>query len=540
MKKLIIISGLLISAFNMYGQQSFEWTEVCGHPFYGETNSLLDADADGNLYFAGSFMETAGFGDESVISAGGTDIFIAKYNAQGELLRLRSDGGEDFDYIHGLSVNDEGIFTIGTFYGNTVIGSEAFTSMGSKDIYLARYGTDGNFLWAKHIGSPKTDYVNAVDTDPFGNMIITGHYYDSISFGDTMLYAAGGSDIFLAKYDASGNRIWLRQAGGSSSDLSYSISCDTDGNIVFTGSFFFDIMIGDTLLTTSNPTGVFMAKLDNSGALQYAVQLDGNELSAGSYAAFDGQDNIYFTGNFAGQLNLGPYTFVAGAFNVDVFVTRYTAGGDLLWADHGQGAGSDQLISMSVGPLNDLYITGHYLDDIHFSNLTLDYTLCCGSVEIFIVHYTPDGIPDWGEQISGERGMIESMCKNVNDELFLSGMFQYELAFGDDTIHSTQDYSNFLAGMATGTMTATAEHRRAESTLKAYPVPAGDYIRFEFPDAGNATTYQMIDMYGRILLSGNAPSIGKLDISSIPAGQYLLRLSDPATGYSAGTLILKQ
>jgi len=334
--------------------------------------------------------------------------------------------------------------------------------------------------------------------------------------------------------------MWIRQAGGSSSDLSYSISCDTDGNIVFTGSYFFDIMIGDTLLTTDNPTGVFMAKLDQEGMLQYAMQVDGNELSAESFAAFDGQGNIYFTGNFAGQANFGPYSFDAGAFNVDVFVTKYSGAGTLLWADHGQGAGSDQLISMSVGPLNDLYITGHYLDDIHFSDLTLQYTLCCGSTEIFIVHYTEDGTPDWGEQVSGERGMVESMCKNVDDQLFISGMFQFELAFGSDTITSAQNYSNFLAGMATGTVTGTTAYSAPERSLKAYPVPANDHIFIEFPVDGGSATYHLIDMYGRLLLSGKTTETGRIDLSSIPAGQYLLRLSDPATGHSEGTLILKQ
>ena len=175
---------------------------------------------------AGSFVEEAAFGSFYAESAGGTDIFIAKHNAEGEVLWLVSDGGSDFDYLNGLAVDDQGFYSCGSFYGTTSLGNNAFTSLGSKDILLARYDPDGNFLWARHIGSPKTDYINAIDSDPYGNMIITGHFYDSIAIADTTIYARGGSDIFLAKYDVNGTLIWLRQDGGYSIDQSYSLSCD--------------------------------------------------------------------------------------------------------------------------------------------------------------------------------------------------------------------------------------------------------------------------------------------------------------------------
>jgi len=525
MQKLLIFFVLTLLSVMLISQPGFEWAQACGHPFYGETNSVLEADAEGNIFMAGSFVDEAAFGAFYAVSTGGTDVFIAKHNASGEALWLISDGGDDFDYLHGLSVDEEGFYTCGSFYGTSRLGSNTFISLGSKDILLARYDLQGNLIWAKQVGSPKTDYVNAITTDPSGNMFISGYYYDSIAFGDTTIYSRGASDIFLAKYDVDGNLIWLTQDGGSSSDQSYTLSCDSEGNLVYTGSFFYDILVGDSLISTSDPTGVFMAKYDNDGRLIFARQVDGNGLLARSFASFDKEDNIYFAGNFTDQVNFGPYNFDAGAFNIDLFITRYDHDGQLLWADHGHSAGSDPLISISSGPLNDLYISGHFLDTIHFSDLTLKYTLCCGSAEIFMVRYTEDGTPAWGDQISGERALTESMIKNNADELFVSGMFQGELTFGGIMIESGSDYNNFLSGVATETMTSIPD-QGIYSEIKIYPNPAGGHINITATDQNSKLDYSLMNMMGQTIMSGSFIGHSKIDLGNITAGNYVLRTSD--------------
>ena len=135
--------------------------------------------------------------------------------------------------------------------------------------------------------------------------------------------------------------------------------------------------------------------------------------------------------------------------------------------------------------------------------------------------------------------MVESMCKNANDEIFVSGMFQYDLTFGDIIIQSTESYSSFLTGVATGTYTSIYEFER-EQVLKTYPIPAGDQLYFELPAELSGLSYELIDMTGRRLLEGSTSGSGKLDISNIPSGQYLLRIYSTEAGISASSLILKR
>jgi hypothetical protein len=524
MRKRIIIFSLALSALTLMAQPGFNWEQTAGHAFYGETKSVLGCNAAGDVLMAGGFIDTAGFGATNLISAGFTDLFLAKYGAGGDLKWVFREGGTNYDYISDLAVHEDGIYLGGTFYGVTAIGTETFESLGSQDFFISAYDSEGDFRWAQHFGSPKTDYLGAIDSDGEGNLFFTGYFYDSLTVAGTTLYAAGASDIFLAKLDPAGSLLWIRQGAGPSSDQSYTLSCDNDGNVLLTASYFYSIQLGDTLLTTENPTGVFFAKFDGSGNLLFARQADGNGLIARSLAEFDSEGNIYFGGNFSDQLSLGPYLFDAGAFNVDVFIAKYSPDGSLLWAGHGQGGGSDQLVSLSAGPLNDVYLTGHYLEDIHFDDLTLSYTLCCGSAEIFIVRYTEDGIPVWGEQISGERAMVESVAKNMYDDLFVSGMFQYDLALGNNMLTAENDYENFIAGLLTGTYTGIIDQGNRGSA-RLYPVPAIDHVVIDAGPGFAIWHYEITDILGKRHAQGQFTGSTRIGLQALQPGIYFVRLN---------------
>lgn len=486
---------------------------------------------------AANFIDTAWYGAESLISAGATDISVVKYDAEGQLVWLMRDGGIDYDYLQAISPAEDGFFIAGSFYGQTQIGGTGMTSMGSQDLFVARYSTDGSMVWLKQLGSPKTDFLNDSDTDPQGNLFITGHYYDSISLGGTTLYALAGSDVFLAKYDPQGTLLWARNMGGSSSDQSYSLSCDASGNVALSGSFFFDIQIADTMLTTEDPTGIFMAGFDGNGDALFVIQGHGSSLGASSRLEFSDDGGLYFCGTFSETINIGPYTFQAGAFNADIFLSRYDSEGQLLWAAHASGAGSDQLVSISTGPLGELYLSGHYLDTIHFGSLTLDYTLCCGSAEIFIVCYTPDGSPSWGRQVSGVAAIAEGMARNAEDKLFISGMFRDELSFGSMLLNSGTDYRNFLAGIHTETATLAAGPSSREP-MAIYPNPARDVISISIPQ-GKEHSYRIYSLQAIPLAEGRLHTGKNIDISGLPAGKYILVVKDHEKNTMEGIPLIK-
>ena len=130
--------------------------------------------------------------------------------------------------------------------------------------------------WAKSAGGASgSTNGQSISTDASGNVFVTGDFnVASITFGTTTLTRAGGADIFVVKYDASGNVLWAKSAGGTSSDYADGISTDASGNVLVTGSFASaSITFGTTTLTNtlSNFPDIFVVKYDASGNVLWEI-----------------------------------------------------------------------------------------------------------------------------------------------------------------------------------------------------------------------------------------------------------------------------
>ena len=112
-------------------------------------------DADGNIYVAGSFWETATFGDTTLISQGESDIYVAKLDRDGNFIWTvsrpgRRTSGKGHWRRRGLG---RAISTCHGYFGDTVnFGADEFTSNGDSDAYVAKLDGEGQFLWAQAMG----------------------------------------------------------------------------------------------------------------------------------------------------------------------------------------------------------------------------------------------------------------------------------------------------------------------------------------------------------------------------------------------------
>ncbi len=125
----------------------------------------------------------------------------------------------------------------GQFQGTASFGSFTITSAGAQDIFVAKYDTDGNVLWVRSAGGPINDQGFGIGIDAAVNIYVTGFLRDTAIFGSFTLTSAGVRDIFVAKYDDSGNVLWVRSAGGTSFDEGSGIAVDAGGNSYATGRF---------------------------------------------------------------------------------------------------------------------------------------------------------------------------------------------------------------------------------------------------------------------------------------------------------------
>jgi hypothetical protein len=107
------------------------------------------------------------------------------------------------------------------------------------------------FEWAKSIGSTVLGEGHAIAVDCAGNSYVTGFFRDEATFGTTTLTSAGSRDIFVTKYDASGEVVWAKSAGGAAPDEGFGIAVDGAGNCYVTG-YFEDEAAFDAITLTGN------------------------------------------------------------------------------------------------------------------------------------------------------------------------------------------------------------------------------------------------------------------------------------------------
>lgn len=327
----------------------------------GENEGLsIAATPRGDTYVTGNFSRVAIFGEgeshETVLtSAEGSDIFVAKYDRNGNVLWARSAGGSFSDEGRGIATSPQGgSLVTGPFQGKTVFGPGELnetTLMAARfgsasDVFLAKYDRDGALLWAKRAGGPLPAVAQSLAVTPRGESYVTGGFQGTATFGpgernETQLTADGSSsDIFVAKYDRDGALVWAKRAGsGFRSDTGLGIATTPRGEVYVTGNFSGRAVFGpgepnetelvvDGVIDRDN-SDIFVAKYDRGGALLWARRAGGpalpNELSLGIATTPPGES--FITGLFFGLATFGEgeenETTLMSAGGPDIFVAKF-------------------------------------------------------------------------------------------------------------------------------------------------------------------------------------------------------------------------
>ena len=229
--------------------------------------SGIATDAMGQVVMTGSFAENATFAGTTLTGEGGLDVFTAKYDAGGDLLWARSAGGRDYDYGVDIAIDPSGnVFVAGDYWITAIFGTVTLTSRGLDDIFVAKYDAAGNFLWARSAGGVLADDGSSgLATDPAGNVLMTGLFQGTIWFGETALASLGSFDIIVAKYGSAGDLLWARSAGGPDGDFGGSIATDPSGSLVVSGGFAATASFGDVTLASAGWVDIFVLKTGPNG-----------------------------------------------------------------------------------------------------------------------------------------------------------------------------------------------------------------------------------------------------------------------------------
>ncbi|MBD2078274.1 DUF4347 domain-containing protein [Phormidium sp. FACHB-592] len=355
------------------------------------------------------------------------------------------------------------VYTVGSFFGTVDFdpGVEAFalTSAGFDDIFVSKLDGNGNFVWAKRIGSSSHyDQATGISVDGGGNVYTTGYFQGTADFdpgiGTLNLTSAGGTDIFVSKLDASGNFVWAKRMGSISGDYASGINVDVSGNIYTTGYYSgtvdFDPGTSTTNLTSTRGSfDIFVNKLDASGNFVWAKGMGSGSDDFGTGISVDSNGNVYTTGYYyEGTVDFDPGAGTTNLTNTggsDTFVSKLDASGNFVWAK-GMGSGSSSVIArgISVDSNGNVYTTGSFSGTADFDPGadTTNLTSTGAGSDIFVSKLDASGNFVWAKGMGGNstdqaNGISVDSNSNVYTTGYYGGTVDFDPGAGTTNLTST-------------------------------------------------------------------------------------------------------
>jgi len=376
------------------------WTRQTGTP--GEdTASSVTSDGGGNVYVTGTVPVDLVTG----ASLGSNDVVLLKYDAAGTRVALRQLGSVNTadptrrsDWGLGVAADrSRGVYVAG--YAEGAIGTT--TSAGDKDAVVVKYlegcevNTPGKCAlgygwgratpppagWVHQFGNAVDQYAYATALSPLGGLYATGDTLGGLH-GNT---SAGGSDVFLVKYDTQGNRLWTRQFGTASDEQAYGLATDATGNLYIAGG-----TVGSFGGPNVGGFDAFLMKLDANGSVLWRRQLGSNAFDLAMAVAVGTDGKVYVTGFTYGGINGNTN---AGNFLGDMFVSCYDSLGSHVWTRQLGTTQHEQAEAISIGADDLVYVAGT-------TEGSMDGTTQKGEADVFVVAVKAiNGEVSWRRQL---------------------------------------------------------------------------------------------------------------------------------------------
>ncbi len=524
--------------------------------------NAVATDAAGNVYEAGAFESAKlSFGTDTVFnkdtSSATSDIYLVKYDAAGNVLWARSGGGTSNDGALSVATDRMGnVYVSGFFHSPKVsFGTDTLRDTGVyNDIFVAKYNASGNLLWAKGTTGgvgPNDNIAMAVDFS--GNVFITGSLSvpSFIFAGDTL--TGTGSDVFVLKYDTDGNELWIKRGIGYAINVGSSVATDPSGNVYITGFFDAPVMTFDTVALRMIPDSadayaIYLVKYDAAGNLLWA-KADNNSASIPSvFVAADSSGNAYLSGSYNNLDNAGILSFGADTVSGNnlIFLTKYNAAGNVMWAkSYVTDTSIPEYITalaITIDPNGNIYMSGRFNGSaLIFGNDTFKNQ---GSTSLgvpilsdaFILKFDANGNAVWATSIGGSRDdLATGITTDISGNLFVSGYFSSStLAFGTHTItdnnapDTTSDsgpYFPFLAKYGNAN-TGVKQINIAQTGITVYPNPViNNPLTVSIP-SGLYNNIIIYNTYGIQVYNTNiitTETTKQINLPGLSAGVYYLK-----------------
>lgn len=513
----------------------------------------------GEVYVSGYFQGTVDFDpgpSTFTLSAGpvGSDVFICKLDAQGNLAWVKQTGSPTVDdAANSIAVDAQNnIYTTGFFSGTSDFdpGAGTYTMSagnGLLEAFVSKLDAAGNFIWARQVQSSSGSMGNDIAVDGSGNVYSAGNFINSGDFdpgaGTYTIGTMGSQDAYLWKLDASGNFAWARCMGGPLVQGGVALVCDAMGNVCMSGfnsgTVDLDPGAGTMTVTSAGSYDFFLSKFDALGSLLWARSAGGSGEDVAAGLCLGASGDVFVTGQFESSvdLDMGPGTYTFSSTGRDAFVSKLDAAGNFLWARQfagaAMGAGSSIVVNGGV-----VYSAGVFQSTVDFNPGAGTYTLAAvGGFDAYV--HKMNCAHSLTLNVASSAGMI---CAGNAATLTAAGASSYSwnAAAGNSlqvvspavtatfSVTGSDADGCLYSGSITQSVSACTGLRDLSSGslwMRLYPNPATGMLVVETVNS-DKINLELRNALGQLLIHEPlADSRHYLNVEQLPAGIYFITLA---------------
>ncbi len=367
-----------VAKFNADG--SFDWVRS----LRGKAEAVT-ADRFGNVFVGGSFVGTASIANQTLVSSGGTDAFLAKYSANGQALWARQQGGATVqDSFYRLEADNTG-----AVFGKIVSGGSVASGPAKPYVQsILKAGSNGTVEWKRDFstGSSITRALQGgLELDSSGNPVLAGAFEGTVDFDPSskkrLITSVGTSSGFMLKLSSTGNLVWVSTFVGAFSNGTvgssnvFRFDIDSSNNIVAYGRYSgkVDFAPGSLVKNLPETDDNYVAKFNSNGQLTWAmsIPLPNADVSLSAYAVKTGRDGSIYLGGYIDVFNppnyiptwvdlnpgAGVNLHLASAYNG--FVLKLSPTGEYVWSEVlGNTTGEAWFYDLEIDSRNTLHLAG--------------------------------------------------------------------------------------------------------------------------------------------------------------------------------------
>jgi len=440
MKKILLSLLTFGSLTTVFSQYELDWNSRIGGVTHDDCRGIVESNDF--IYVSGRIEDGCNFESGTTFttetSAGADDIFIAKIDKNGNYIWVKSMGGNLSEQAVTIKSGPNGDLYITGFFQSTfdfdpsTTGTTTLTNGGNKDVFIARFSTDGDLVWVKQF-SGTLDVQSeslAVNTD---GIVITGRFKGTVDFDPSSttndLTSTGNNDVFVTKLDLDGNFVWANNYGTTANDMGWGVTVDASNAIYITGAFRNTIEFESGNIasqhTSNGGNDIFILKLNALGQYQMSKSIGSTGNDMGSKIELDALNNFYVSGFFGTTVDFDPSTNVTTLTALDArdaFLVQFNSNGDFTWATAvGSSTGDDKGKGITFDLVNNIYNVGTFSGTIDINGTTHTSN---GLTDCFIQKLDQNGTVLWSETYGGTTDdFLNGIVVDADTSIYFNGKF---------------------------------------------------------------------------------------------------------------------